>query len=144
MYSARSESSVLYAPPLSLVARTSSSFSSIVGGADCFLPSAPFISCRFERLCRTGFFRPVPTSEDALLGALVFDGGPDKDCRGGLDIAGLLVGGPIEGRLLALSRDLTLESEVLAVAVVGVVVRGVEAAELAEDARGLVGDFVGD
>jgi hypothetical protein len=50
----------------------------------------------------------------------------------------------MEGRLLALSRDLTLESEVLAVAVVGVVVRGVEAAELAEDARGLVGDFAGD
>jgi hypothetical protein len=72
------------------------------------------------------------------------DGGPVKDCRGGLDIVDLLVGGPIEGRLLALSRDLTLESEVLAVAVVGVVVRGVEAAELAEDARGLVGDFVGD
>jgi hypothetical protein len=57
---------------------------------------------------------------------------------------GLLAGGPIEGRLLVLNRDLTLESEVLAVAVVGVVVRGVEAAELAEDARGLVGDFVGD
>jgi hypothetical protein len=57
---------------------------------------------------------------------------------------GLLAGGPIEGRLLVLSRDLTLESEVLAVVVVGVVVRGVEAAELVEDARGLVGDLVGD
>ena len=88
--------------------------------------------------------KPVPTSEDVLFNALTLDGGPVKDCRGGLDIAGLLVGGPIDGRLLALSRDLTLESEVLAVAVVGVVVRGVEAAELAEDARGLVGDFVGD
>ena len=43
-----------------------------------------------------------------------------------------------------LSRDLTLESEVLAVVVVGVVVRGVEAAEFVEDARGLVGDLVGD
>jgi len=39
---------------------------------------------------------------------------------------------------------LTLESEVLAVVVVGVVVRGVEAAELAEDASGFVGDLVGD
>jgi hypothetical protein len=57
---------------------------------------------------------------------------------------GLLAGGPIEGRLLVLSRDLTLESEVLAVAVVGVVVRGVEAAELAEDGRCLLGDLVGD
>ena len=57
---------------------------------------------------------------------------------------GLLAGGPIEGRLLVLSRDLTLESDVLAVVVVGVVVRGVEAAELVEDARGFVGDLVGD
>jgi hypothetical protein len=57
---------------------------------------------------------------------------------------GFIAGGPIEGRLLVLSRDLTLESEVLAVAVVGVVVRGVEAAELAEDARCLLGDLVGD
>ena len=57
---------------------------------------------------------------------------------------GLPTGGPIEGRLLVLSRDLTLESEVLAVVVVGVVVRGVEAAELAEDASGFVGDLVRD
>lgn len=42
-----------------------------------------------------------------------------------------------------LNRDLTLESEVRAV-VVGVAVRGVEVAELVEDAKGFVGDFVGD
>ena len=57
---------------------------------------------------------------------------------------GLLAGGPIEGRLLILNRDLTLESEVRAVVVVGVVVRGVDAAELVEEGRGLVGDLVGD
>jgi hypothetical protein len=57
---------------------------------------------------------------------------------------GLLAGGPMEGRLFVLSLDLTLESEVRAVVVVGVVVRGVEAAELVKEARGFVGDFVGD
>jgi hypothetical protein len=76
--------------------------------------------------------------------ALFLFGELDRDCREDFDMLGLLAGGPIEGRLLVLSRDLTLESEVLAVVVVGVVVRGVEAAELVEDARGLVGDLVGD
>jgi hypothetical protein len=71
-------------------------------------------------------------------------GGPDRDCREVFSMLGLPAGGPIEGRLLVLSRDLTLESEVLAVVVVGVVVRGVEAAELAEDASGVVGELVGD
>ena len=57
---------------------------------------------------------------------------------------GLLAGGPIGGRLLRLNRDFTLESEVRAVVVVGVVVRGVDAAELVDDGTGLVGDLVGD
>ena len=61
----------------------------------------------------------------------------------GFVVLGLDGGGPIEGRLLVLSRDLTLESEVRAL-VVGVPVRGVEAPELLLEASGLVGDFVGD
>lgn len=112
---------------------------------DGFLASVRLTSSPFDRLCRTSFFGfAAPASEDVLLLALLLNVCPDRDCRGGLDVAGLVAGGPMEGRLLVLSRDLTLESEVLAVAVVGVVVRGVEAAELVEDARGLVGDFVGD
>ena len=87
---------------------------------------------------------PVPIIEFVLLFTLFLEGGPDIDCREALDIVGFIAGGPIEGRLLVLRRDLPLESEVLAVAVVGVVVRGVDAAELADDASSLVGDFVGD
>ena len=83
-------------------------------------------------------------ADDVLLRGVFLFATPERDCREGFEIVGLLVGGAIEGRLLILSRDLTLESEVRAVVVVGVVVRGVEAAELVEDSRGFVGDFVGD
>jgi hypothetical protein len=51
-------------------------------------------------------------------------------------------GGAIEGRPITLILDFVLESEVRAV-VAGVPVRGVDAAELAEDIA-LVGDLVGD
>ena len=80
----------------------------------------------------------------ALLRVVALFATPEMDWRGAFAIAGFAVGGAIEGRLLVLSRDFALESEVRAVAVVGVVVRGVEAAELVEDGRGFVGDFVGD
>ena len=102
------------------------------------------MSCKPERLCRTGLLEPAPITEDVFLFVLILFGGPDKDGREAPDILGLVRGGPIEGRLVALTRDFTLESEVLAV-VVGVVVRGVEAAELVEDARGgFFGGMIGD
>lgn len=112
--------------------------------SESFPRSAPLTCCRSERLCRRVFLPPVPTAEDELLFMPFLLGGPDRDCREVFNTLGLPAGGPIERRLLVLSRDLTLESEVLAVVVVGVVVRGVEAAELAEDANGFVGDLVGD
>lgn len=71
--------------------------------------------------------RPSPPLMDCLVAGVVFFG------------AG---GGAMEGRPLVLNLDFALESEVLAV-VAGVLVRGVEAVELAED-MGLVGDLVGD
>ena len=58
-------------------------------------------------------------------------------------VEGFEEGGAIEGRPFMLKRDFALESEVRLV-VAGVPVRGVEAAELAEDRAVLVGDFVGD
>lgn len=67
----------------------------------------------------------------------------ERDCREDLEVVGLGRGGAMEGRLLVLSRDLTLESDVRFV-VVGVPVRGVVAVELAPEPRALVGDFVGD
>lgn len=90
------------------------------------------------------------------------DRDPDKDCREvvddglgavrettpaeglGADDAGFAgaVGGPIEVLPVTLRRDLVLESDVRAV-VAGVIVRGVEVAELAEETA-LVGDLVGD
>lgn len=51
-------------------------------------------------------------------------------------------GGAIDALPAVLNLDFELESEVLAV-VAGVPVRGVDAAELAEDAA-FVGDLVGD
>jgi hypothetical protein len=58
-------------------------------------------------------------------------------------VLGFVTGGPMEGRPFVLRRDLTLESEVRFV-VVGVLVRGVVAAELPLDVTCFVGDFVGD
>jgi hypothetical protein len=52
-------------------------------------------------------------------------------------------GGPMRDFPVVLNLDLVLESDVRAV-VAGVPVRGVEAAELAEDSAGFVGDLVGD
>lgn len=52
-------------------------------------------------------------------------------------------GGGIEGLELILNLDFVLESDVLAV-VAGVLVLGVDAAELVEECTGFVGDFVGD
>ena len=60
---------------------------------------------------------------------------------GDADFAGAC-GGPMDVLPEVLNLDFALESEVLAV-VAGVPVRGVEAAELAED-MGFVGDLVGD
>ena len=68
---------------------------------------------------------------------------PARDWRGCFDAAVFVAGGPIEGRLATLSRDLTLESDVRAV-VVGVLVLGVEAAELEMEEGRFVGDLVGD
>jgi hypothetical protein len=71
--------------------------------------------------------RPTPPPIDGLAAGVVFLG------------AG---GGAIEVRPVVLNLDFVLESDVLAV-VAGVLVRGVEAAELADDTP-FVGDFVGD
>ena len=87
--------------------------------------------------------------------------GPDKDCRAvvelGLEVVVFLAAPPIEGlgalfagagggaidaRPVVLILDFVLESDVLAV-VAGVPVRGVEAAELAED-MAFEGDLLGD
>ena len=81
---------------------------------------------------------------EEVLAIAAFGGAPPID--GLLIWAAVLfvvVGGPMLGRPAMLSLDFTLESDVRAV-VAGVVVRGVEAAELVDGGAGFVGDFVGD
>ena len=73
------------------------------------------------------------------LRGVVFAALPMEGLGGAFEGAG---GGAIDARPVMLSLDFVLESDVLAV-VAGVPVRGVDAAELAED-MAFVGDLDGD
>ena len=108
------------------------------GGLFFSMPLEISLAARLRRLdgvADTGFREGLETEGWAIE--------PARDWRGCLDIIVFVAGGPIEGRLAALSRDLTLESDVRAV-VVGVLVLGVEAAELEIEEGRFVGDLVGD
>jgi hypothetical protein len=71
-------------------------------------------------------------------------GPPLIDCLFAFELARIVVGGgPITDLPVVLGLDLVLESDVRAV-VAGVVVRGVEAVELADEIAGFEGDLVGD
>lgn len=71
-------------------------------------------------------------------------GPPLSECLLAFEIGRFVTGGgPIEDFPVVLSLDLVLESEIRAV-VAGVVVRGVEAVELADESAGFEGDLVGD